>query len=117
MMNEILLIKHLLKLCDIANKCGILQLKNYKNESNEWLNNSMYSYCLDEILRDINFLDTAKYLKLNRNREELIIITGFELIFEHDNTIYDVAKILGSMMEQPKIFSELLINNLMNEKE
>jgi hypothetical protein len=112
-MDEISLVKHLLKLYDVANKRGLLQLedyrKNYDNNSNEQLNNDMYVFCLNAVIDNHPwFLKTIEYLKINRSCEEHIIIKGFEMIFEHTKSINDAANILGLMLEHSKFEYELL---------
>ena len=110
-MDEYLLVKHLIELNEHANKDGILTLVDYV-ESNKWLENSIYRYCLNEIMlnEEEEFIEKIKYLKLNRNKEEQIIITGFELIREYNNTAYKIANILGAMMEHPMSAHELVTN-------
>jgi len=106
-MDQILLIKHLIKIIEIAHKNGILQLEDFNTEENEWLSHPIYSYCLKAILSGAKIPDEVKLL---RNREELIIIRGFEFIDKQlpDYSIINIANTLGSMLEKPLLIYEFI---------
>ena len=105
-MKEIKLIKHLIFLFEIGKKAGLLQLEDYNNKKNKWLKNPMYAYCFEAALAGVKLPDE---LKLLRNRNELIIIRGFEYIKDvKEYTVADIAKTLGSMLKKPLPLYKLL---------
>jgi len=107
-MDEILLVKHLIEIIEIAHKNGILQLEDYNVKTNKWLSHPIYSYCLKTILSGANIPEEVKLL---RSRKELIIIKGFELINNiktNDYSIINIANILGSMLKKPLLIYEYL---------
>jgi hypothetical protein len=107
-MDEVLLVKHLIELYKIAQECGILQLEDYSDSSNEWYKKPLYAYCIRAILNGVDFTELSKYLELCRTREDLIIIKGFEFINKHNYSIKEVSERLGAMLEFPQFHYELM---------
>ena len=106
-MNEISLVKHIIKLYKIAQECGILQLEDYNENTNRWKKNKLYSYCLQSVLNGIDFSKIARYLELDRNRYELIIIKWFEFISSLNYSVNEVTTMLGAMLKYPLLNSSL----------
>jgi len=108
-MNELKIVNHLIKLFDIAQKNGILQLE--ENYEKLFIKNDLYKFCLRKVL-DNNFKESYKYLKYNRNRKEIIIIEGFKFIsFLEKNKNFPINKIinkLSSLMKNPKDYNSNL---------
>jgi hypothetical protein len=106
-MDEISVVNHMIKLSRVATECGILQLEDFDASPNLMTENEVYSYCLRCLRAVLNgggsLSNVLEQLKIERSREELIIIMGFELIEKGENP----TPKLGAMLQRPRFEHEL----------